>query len=307
LSTRASISQEAIEALPYIHGTLTPRFRSYFLLTPQGILIREIPLAFVSPTALGLVRARRFANLVNPITQEPLPRIRLWVDPEDVLADAPRIVPDLARRREAIQSQTFKSAIDILELQNLTDQIFTAVENAWIAPYRRKRIVEKLALLPVEARGYEKMPRIRVRRLEVQTNPTELISLPLPSLQAWYSTLIDHVNQNTYGLQVSAADPGNFNGLLKPARALLQGTYTTKARPAIYFDFENKIWYGASKDLREAGGNYDLMQLNQTAYAELLLIASNAPSEITVQRLEAQPTPLELETLETLRAQIVAR
>ncbi|MEM0288098.1 MAG: hypothetical protein QXG05_08040 [Nitrososphaerota archaeon] len=78
------LSPEAIRTLNFLRSGQRLPTRSYFELTPGGIVIREIPLRFTSPTALGLVRTDTYPRIFDPDTGSELPRVRLWIRPEDI-------------------------------------------------------------------------------------------------------------------------------------------------------------------------------------------------------------------------------
>lgn len=81
-----SLGTEARDAIRLLrtYGDFPP-VRTFWLLTPEGIVLRELPIGARSPRELGLVRSPQ-VRIHDPVTGEELPRVRLWV-PESATED----------------------------------------------------------------------------------------------------------------------------------------------------------------------------------------------------------------------------
>lgn len=81
MSIRVNISRSALSTLPLLRTGARLGVRSYFQLEEGGIVIKDIPLRFTTPQALGLVRLSFRPRIFDPFTDLELQRVRLWVEP----------------------------------------------------------------------------------------------------------------------------------------------------------------------------------------------------------------------------------
>jgi hypothetical protein len=186
------LSPEAISTLRWLRKGIRPPIRTYFLLTSGGIVIRELPLRFTSPSAMGLVRTEIQGTpyrprIFDPFTGEELARVRLWVEPRDI----PYI-------------------------------------SAYLSPYRRPRV--KFALFPIEPKEYERA-RPRARAFFV-TKLQDLETMTDEEIDQWYEEIISRVNGSPYALVVGRLDPGRFEGLLDIPDSVLVADYPERPRTA---------------------------------------------------------------------------
>lgn len=183
---------EAISTLRWLRKGIRPPIRTYFLLTSGGIVIRELPLRFTSPSAMGLVRTEAQGKpyrprIFDPFTGEELARVRLWVAPQDV----PYI-------------------------------------SAYLSPYRRPKA--KFALFPIEPKEYERA-RPRARAFFV-TKLQDVEALTDAEIDRWYEDIISRVNGSPYSLVVGRLDPDRFEGLLDIPDSVLVADYPERPRTA---------------------------------------------------------------------------